>query len=75
MVPSIINSTTIDVRRILILVYHMRVFGNLAKKLKGRGVEIVSTGVTARTLQDAGITVKDISDFIPLSLLSLASDK
>ena len=71
MVPSIINSTTIDVRRILILVYHMRVFGNLAKRLKGRGVEIVSTGVTVRSLQDACITVK----VIPLFLLSLASDK
>ena len=67
MVPSMINSTTIDVRRVLILVYHMRVFGDLAKELKGRGVEIVSTGVTARTLQDAGITVKDISDFTSIS--------
>ena len=67
MVPSMINSTTIDVRRVLILVYHMRVFGDLAKKLKGRGVEIVSTGVTARTLQDAGITVRNISDFTSIS--------
>ena len=67
MVPSVINSTTIDVCRVLISVYHMRVFGNLAKKLKVRGVEIVSTGVTARTLQDAGITVKDISDFTSIS--------
>ncbi len=67
MVPSMINSTTIDVRRVLILVYHMRVFGDLAKELKGRGLEIVYTGVPARTLQDTGITLRDISDFTSIS--------
>ena len=33
-----------------------------AQALAGLGVELVSTGVTARTLRDAGLTVKDISD-------------
>tara|TARA_B100001105_G_C22219146_1_gene368833 strand:+ start:427 stop:567 length:141 start_codon:yes stop_codon:yes gene_type:complete len=45
----------------------MRVFGDLAKELKGRGLEIVYTGVPARTLQDAGITLRDISDFTSIS--------
>lgn len=31
--------------------------------LAGRGVEILSTGGTARTLRDAGVTVGDISDY------------
>jgi phosphoribosylaminoimidazolecarboxamide formyltransferase/IMP cyclohydrolase len=33
-----------------------------AESLAGFGVELVSTGGTARTLRDAGLTVKDISD-------------
>ncbi len=33
-----------------------------AQKLASMGVELVSTGGTARQLRDAGITVKDISD-------------
>ena len=31
--------------------------------LAGRGVEILSTGGTARTLRDAGVTVRDVSDY------------
>ena len=33
-----------------------------ARKLAGLGVELVSTGGTAKQLRDAGIPVKDISD-------------
>ena len=33
-----------------------------ARTLAGHGVELISTGGTARTLRDAGLTVKDISD-------------
>jgi phosphoribosylaminoimidazolecarboxamide formyltransferase / IMP cyclohydrolase len=35
---------------------------DFAKALAGFGVELVSTGGTARTLREAGLTVKDISD-------------
>jgi phosphoribosylaminoimidazolecarboxamide formyltransferase/IMP cyclohydrolase len=34
-----------------------------AKDLAGFGVEILSTGGTAKLLRDAGLTVKDVSDF------------
>lgn len=33
-----------------------------AQALAGHGVELISTGGTARTLREAGLTVKDISD-------------
>jgi len=35
---------------------------DLAKVLAGFGVELISTGGTARTLREAGLNVKDISD-------------
>ena len=35
---------------------------NLAKRLSERGVELVSTGGTARVLKDAGLSVKGVSD-------------
>jgi len=34
-----------------------------AKKISEKGVEILSTGGTAKTLKDAGINVKDVSDY------------
>jgi phosphoribosylaminoimidazolecarboxamide formyltransferase/IMP cyclohydrolase len=36
---------------------------NFAQKLQKFGVEILSTGGTARMLREGGITVKDVSDF------------
>ncbi|MEF3167988.1 MAG: IMP cyclohydrolase [Deltaproteobacteria bacterium] len=36
--------------------------GEFAKELHAMGVEIVSTGGTARTIRDAGIPVRDVSD-------------
>ena len=35
---------------------------DLAKALESKGVEILSTGGTSRTLKKAGVTVKDVSD-------------
>src|SRR5712672_3090894 len=35
---------------------------DFARKLAGMGVELVSTGGTAKLLRDSGITVKDISE-------------
>src|SRR6202166_2855222 len=34
----------------------------LAQTLAARGVELISTGGTAKALRDAGLTVKDISE-------------
>jgi phosphoribosylaminoimidazolecarboxamide formyltransferase/IMP cyclohydrolase len=36
---------------------------DFARELAGFGVEILSTGGTAKLLRDAGLTVKDVSDF------------
>jgi phosphoribosylaminoimidazolecarboxamide formyltransferase / IMP cyclohydrolase len=36
---------------------------DFAKELAGYGVEILSTGGTAKLLRDAGLTVKDVSEF------------
>lgn len=36
---------------------------DFSKELAGYGVEILSTGGTAKLLRDAGLTVKDVSDF------------
>src|ERR1051326_6818611 len=35
---------------------------DFARQLSGLGVELISTGGTAKLLRDSGITVKDISD-------------
>src|ERR1700758_2801509 len=35
---------------------------DFARKLSALGIELISTGGTARLLRDSGITVKDISD-------------
>jgi phosphoribosylaminoimidazolecarboxamide formyltransferase/IMP cyclohydrolase len=49
------------IRRALISVSDKTGLADLARALSGRGVEIVSTGGTARSLEAAGITVKDVS--------------
>jgi len=36
---------------------------DFSKELAGHGVEILSTGGTAKLLRDAGLTVKDVSEF------------
>src|SRR5215475_1613708 len=35
---------------------------DFAKKLAGRGVELISTGGTAKALKDAGLTVTDVAE-------------
>jgi phosphoribosylaminoimidazolecarboxamide formyltransferase / IMP cyclohydrolase len=50
------------VRRALISVSDKSGIVELATALKSFGVEIISTGGTARTLRDAGIDVLDVSD-------------
>jgi phosphoribosylaminoimidazolecarboxamide formyltransferase/IMP cyclohydrolase len=50
------------IRRALLSVTDKTGLVEFAKALASFGVELVSTGGTARTLREAGLTVKDISD-------------
>ena len=51
------------IRRALISVADKAGLVELAKALDGQGVEILSTGGTARALRDAGLAVKDVSEY------------
>lgn len=50
------------VRRALISVSDKTGLMEFATALAGQGIELVSTGGTARALRDAGLTVKDVAD-------------
>ncbi|MEH3035281.1 MAG: bifunctional phosphoribosylaminoimidazolecarboxamide formyltransferase/IMP cyclohydrolase [Sphingomonas adhaesiva] len=54
--------TTIPIRRALLSVSDKTGIVDLATALAAKGVELVSTGGTAKALRDAGLPVKDISD-------------
>lgn len=54
--------TAITLRRALLSVSDKTGLVELGQALAGRGVELVSTGGTAKTLRDAGLAVMDISD-------------
>ena len=57
------NSTGLKpIKRALISVSDKEGIVDFAKQLKEFGVEIISTGGTAKTLRDAGIDVRDVSD-------------
>ena len=59
--PRPLNSPTI--KRALISVSDKTGIEIFAKQLAARGVAILSTGGTAKTLKDAGISVTDVSDY------------
>jgi phosphoribosylaminoimidazolecarboxamide formyltransferase / IMP cyclohydrolase len=50
------------IRRALISVSDKTGLIEFARALAGRGVEILSTGGTAKALKDAGIPVKDVAE-------------
>ena len=50
------------IRRALISVSDKTGIVDFARELKAFGVEIISTGGTAKALRDAGIEVRDVSD-------------
>jgi phosphoribosylaminoimidazolecarboxamide formyltransferase/IMP cyclohydrolase len=52
----------VPVKRALLSVYHKEGLCRLGAALAQRGVELLSTGGTARTLRDAGLKVKDVSE-------------
>jgi phosphoribosylaminoimidazolecarboxamide formyltransferase/IMP cyclohydrolase len=53
---------TVPVERALVSVYDKSGLVEFVRQLAARGVEIVSTGGTAKALRDAGIAVRDVSD-------------
>jgi phosphoribosylaminoimidazolecarboxamide formyltransferase/IMP cyclohydrolase len=52
----------VSVRRALISVHDKTGIVDFARALAKRDVEILSTGGTARTLREAGVTVRDVAD-------------
>jgi len=54
--------TQIPIRRALISVYDKQALPDLARGLHERGVEIVSTGSTAKTMKAAGVPVTTVED-------------
>ncbi|MCX7676883.1 MAG: bifunctional phosphoribosylaminoimidazolecarboxamide formyltransferase/IMP cyclohydrolase, partial [Alteraurantiacibacter sp.] len=53
---------TVAIRRALLSVSDKSGIAELATALAARGVELVSTGGTARVLRDAGLAVRDVSE-------------
>ena len=53
---------TVTIRRALISVHDKTGLLDFARFLAGKGVEILSTGGTARMLREGGVTVVDVSD-------------
>ncbi len=51
-----------QIKRALLSVSDKSGLAELGKALEARGVELVSTGGTARTLREAGLEVRDVSD-------------
>ncbi len=52
----------VKIRRALISVFDKTGLVELARELTDLGIEILSTGGSARAIQDAGIAVRDVSD-------------
>ena len=53
---------SVPVRRALLSVSDKEGLAELGKVLAARGIELVSTGGTAKALREAGLTVRDVSD-------------
>src|SRR3989304_2708246 len=56
------QKTLLPVRRALLSVSDKRGIVEFAKALKRHGVEIISTGGTAKTLRESGVPVTSVSD-------------
>jgi phosphoribosylaminoimidazolecarboxamide formyltransferase/IMP cyclohydrolase len=53
---------SVPVERALVSVYDKSGLAEFVRQLAARGIEIVSTGGTARMLREAGITVRDVAE-------------
>ena len=61
MTTAFLDGPSVTVRRALLSVSDKTGLIDLAKALAAHGVELLSTGGTAKALRDAGLTVKDVS--------------
>jgi phosphoribosylaminoimidazolecarboxamide formyltransferase/IMP cyclohydrolase len=52
----------VPVQRALVSVYDKSGLAEFVRQLAARGIEIVSTGGTAKLLRETGIPVRDVSD-------------
>lgn len=59
---GLVNPEQVPVKRALVSVYDKTGLTDLARALVDAGVEIVSTGSTARTIADAGLPVTGVED-------------
>lgn len=57
-----LNTTDLKIQRALLSVSDKTGIVDLAKELSNRGVELISTGGTYKTIKDAGIKVTEVSD-------------
>ncbi len=62
MKPQHLSGPSVTVRRALLSVSDKTGLLDLARALSAHGVELLSTGGTAKALRDAGLAVKDVSD-------------
>jgi phosphoribosylaminoimidazolecarboxamide formyltransferase/IMP cyclohydrolase len=62
MSADFLSGAPVTVRRALLSVSDKTGLIDLAKALAAHGVELLSTGGTAKALRDAGLAVKDVSD-------------
>ncbi len=62
MTADALAGPSVTVRRALLSVSDKTGLVDFAKALAARGVELLSTGGTAKALRDAGLAVKDVSD-------------
>ena len=51
-----------DIKRAMLSVYDKTGLVDFARPLAGRGVELIASGGTARTLREAGLAVQEVSD-------------
>ena len=56
------SATQTKIRRAILSVTDKTGLVEFARKLAGMGVELISTGGTAKLLRDSGVGVKDISE-------------
>ncbi len=62
MTDSPLSGAAVRIRRALLSVSDKTGLVELAQALSARGVELVSTGGTAKSLRDAGLAVRDVSE-------------
>ena len=58
-----INKENVKIKRALISVFDKTGLVELGHSLEGLGIEILSTGGSAKTLRDSGVSVTDVSDY------------